>query len=597
MCRVAAFLFPAVLAGSFLLGQTPPQPATKVLALVHVTVIDATGGPALADRTVVVTGNRITDIGPSSKIPVPKDAETIDGAGKFLIPGLWDMHVHWYDRDYYSLFLANGVTGIRIMWGNPGHHALRKEIAAGQFLGPRMVIASAIIDGPAPYWPGSISVHNPAEAAAAVDSEKQAGADFIKVYSLLPRESYFAIADEAKKLGIPFEGHVPFAVSIEEASNAGQKTIEHLTGVLPACSTRQKELLEAAQDDLADMLASGKPSFTGPRQRKLREALLDSYDPEKAARLFARFKKNGTWQCPTLTVLRSFSYRDQASFRDDPRMKYMPFSVRGMWTPVASPDGQGGAPEDHAFSKRQFQKDLELVGAMNRAGVDIIAGTDVLNPFCFPGFSLPDELELYVKAGLSPIEALRTATANPARFLGREKDFGTVQPGKLADLLLLDANPLDNINNVRKISALIYDGKYYPREALDGMLSRAEALANRKSIGQAMSKTIMTQGIDAAVQQYGELKTTQSSAYNFDEGELNALGYQLLQAKKVKEALRVFQLNVEAYPQSGNVYDSLAEAYMNNGDKQLAIENYQKSLQLDPSNKNAVEMLKRLAAP
>ena len=594
MRRMAALLVFLPVFCVLLLAQSPSQTSQKVLAVSHVTVIDVAGGPTLPDSIVVISGNRITALGPTGKVAVPKDAQLIDASGKFMIPGLWDMHVHWYERDYYSLFLANGVTGIRMMWGIPDHHRLRKEIEAGQFLGPRMVIASAIIDGPAPLWPASISVHNTAEAIKAVEEERQAGADFIKVYSLLPRDSYFAIAAEAKKLGIPFEGHVPEAVSAEEASDSGQKTFEHLTGVLPACSSREKELLEAAQGDLAEMLASGKPSFVGPRQRGLREALLNSYDSDKAAQLFARLKKNGTWQCPTLTVLRSLGYQDQASFRDDPRLKYMPRSVRAMWG--GAPNFQGRSEEDNALSRRQFQKDIELVGAMNRAGVDIIAGTDVLNPFCFPGFSLHDELELYVKAGLSPMEALRTATANPARFLGREKDLGTVESGKLADLVLLDANPLDNINNVRKISALVYDGNYYPKETLNAMLAKAEALASLKSIGAALGQTINAQGVDAAIQQYHQLKTTQAGAYDFSEGELNSLGYRLLQGKKVKEALRIFQLNVEAYPKSGNAYDSLAEAYMMNGDKQLAIANYKKALQLDPANKNAVEMLKKLAA-
>ena len=596
MRRLAAFLFPSVLACSLLTGQTAPQRQQKVLALTHVTVIDVTGGPALPDSTVVITGNRISAIGATGKVSVPRDAQLIDSSGKFMIPGLWDMHVHWYERDYYSLFLANGVTGIRMMWGLPSHHQLRKEIEGGQFLGPRMVIASAIIDGPTPYWNGSISVHTPEEAKEAVDKEQQAGADFIKVYSLLPREPYFAIAAEAKKRGIPFEGHVPEAVSAEEASDAGQKTFEHLTGVLPACSSQEKQLLEAAQGDLADMLASGKPSFAGPRQRALREAPLAGYDPGKAAQLFARFKKNGTWQCPTLTVLRSFAYLDQDSFRDDVRLKYVPPSVRAIWKNDTTTI-QGKSPEDYDYGKREFQKQVELVGAMNHAGVGILAGTDVLNPFCFPGFSLPDELELLVKAGLSPLAALRTATANPARFLEREKDFGTVETGKLADLVLLDANPLDNINNVRKISALVYDGNYYSKDALDGMLAKAEALASRKSISEALASTIEAEGIDAAVQQYRDLKAKQAGAYDFSEGELNSLGYQLLQRKKMKEAIRIFQLNAVAYPQSANVYDSLAEAYMDNGDKQLAIENYQKSLQLEPANKNAVEMLKKLTAP
>jgi tetratricopeptide (TPR) repeat protein len=192
------------------------------------------------------------------------------------------------------------------------------------------------------------------------------------------------------------------------------------------------------------------------------------------------------------------------------------------------------------------------------------------------------------------MDAIRTATYNPALFLGREKDLGTIEPGKLADMVLLDANPLDDIRNIRKIFALVYDGAYYDRGALDAMLRKVERLANRKSIVEVLSQTISSTGINAAIMQYQDLKSTQPDVYNFDEAELNTLGYQLLGSKNFKEAIRIFQLNVEAYPQSGNAYDSLAEAYMDNGDTRFAIANYQKSLQLDPSNSNAVQMLKKL---
>jgi|SRR5215472_15246449 len=580
-----------------LLGQTPPRPTHKPLAFTHVTVIDVDGGPTLTDRTVLVIDNRIAAVGPAGKVDRPKDTLVVDASGKFLTPGLWDMHVHWYDKDYLPLFLANGVTGIRMMWGAPLHYQFRKGIEAGNLIGPRIVIASAIIDGPASFWPGSVTVRTAEEARLAVDRERRAGADFIKVYSFLPRDAFFAIADESKKLGVPFAGHVPEAVSVEEASDAGQISMEHLIGILEACSTREKELLEAAQADLADAITSGKVAFDSPRMHQLREVPLDTYDPDRAAKLFARFKKNGTWQCPTLTVNRTLGYLDDPAFRDDPRLKYMPRSIRTSWTPDAYRVMAGKKAEDYAYERRAFQKDLELVGAMNRAGVDIIAGTDVLNAYCFPGFSLPDELELYVKAGLSPAEALRTATSNPARFLGREKELGTVESGKLADLVLLDANPLDNINNVRRISAVVFNGNYYPRKKLDTILSGIEGMASRKSIGEALFHTIKSDGLDAAVKQYYDLKKNQAGAYDFGEDELNTLGYQLVGAKKFKEAIRVLQLNVEANPLSSNVYDSLAEAYMDNGDKELAIESYKKSLQLDPANKNAADMLKKLTAP
>src|SRR4029077_3572824 len=181
--------------------------------------------------------------------------------------GLWDIHVHWYEKDYLPLFIANGVTGVRMMWGTPTHHEWRQQIEAGSLVGPRLLIASTIVDGPKPVWPGSMTASNEAEGRQAVTKAKQEGADFVKVYSFLPREAYFAIADEAKKQGIAFEGHVPVAVSAEEASRAGQKTFEHLIGVLPACSTRSDELLKAAQEDLVEEMTSTKPEFWGPHSK------------------------------------------------------------------------------------------------------------------------------------------------------------------------------------------------------------------------------------------------------------------------------------------------------------------------------------------
>jgi len=205
-------------------------------------------------------------------------------------------------------------------------------------------------------------------------------------------------------------------------------------------------------------------------------------------------------------------------------------------------------------------------------------------------------LGLLVQAGLSPMEALQAATLNPARFQGKEKDLGTIDKGKIADLVLLDANPLDEIGNTKRIAAVVSAGKLYSRAALDQMLAKVEAVANRKPIGDVLFKTIQEKDVDAAIKQYRELKSNQAAAYDFDENEFIGLGYGLLHMKKFKEAIEIFKLSVEAYPQSYNAYDSLGEAYMDNGDKELAIKNYQKSLELNPGNANGVKKLKELAA-
>ena len=586
---------------SFLLAPTFAQSLVAAdrgsLVLTHVTVIDATGAPAKSDMTVTITDGRISKVAKTSEIRPARDAQVLDARGKFLIPGLWDMHTHWEQTDYLPLFLANGVTGLRIMWGDTTHHEWRRQSEAGQLLAPHLVIASALIDGPKPFWRGSISVSNEDQARQAVRQAKEDHADFVKVYTFLPREEYFAIADEAKKQGIPFAGHVPLSVSPEEASRAGQKSFEHLLTVLSACSSRSDEFMQAQRADLADDL-SGRPDFWGNHFKAMRQAELDNYSSEKAAALFAVFKSNGTWQVPTLTLLRSIAYVDDHSFTNDPRLKYMPPRMREDWNPEDSANDFGPrSPEDHAFFKKEFAKELELVGAMQKAGVGILAGTDTSNPYCMPGFSLHDELGLLVKAGLTPMQALQAATSNPARFLGTEKDFGTIEEGKVADLVLLDANPLDDIANSRKIASVIYGGKLFPRAALDTMLAKVEALAGRPPIGEVLAKTIREKDIAAAVQQYHELKATQPSGYDFSENELIQLGYQLLRQQKIPDAIEIFKLSVEDYPKSYNTWDSLAEAYMDHGDKDLAIKNYQKSLELNPNNTNAVKNLKQLNQP
>ena len=461
-----------------LLAQPKQSNPPKPLILTHVTVIDATGAPASSDMTVIIIGDRITEIGKTRQVRLPKDAQVVDGTGKFLIPGLWDMHVHWYLKEYLPLFIANGVTGARLMWGMPMHQQWRKAIESGSLRGPRLVIASPIVDGPNPVWAGSVSVRDDGEARQAVTKARLDGADFIKVYSRLTKEAYLAIADETKKQAISFAGHVPQSITVAEASDAGQKSIEHLTGILTACSSREEELRKQTE-----AAGSKLPQGQIPNPATLRQVnrlVLETFSPEKAAALFARFKRNQTWQCPTLTVLRSTAFLNDPNFRNDPRLKYLPSSMSNQWDPTKDFRFKSRTAEDFELARLVFKKQLEVVGPMRRAGVEFLAGTDVLNPYCFPGFSLHDELVLLVSAGLTPMEALQAATLNPARFLGKESELGTVEKGKLADLVLLDANPLEDIHNTQKINAVMVRGKLIPSAELQRMLATIEAAANRK---------------------------------------------------------------------------------------------------------------------
>ncbi len=471
--------FVSVLLLALLLPFDPPIPAPPIV-IVGVSVVDTRGGPSISGRTVVLSGDTIAKIVADEDYrPVSPDAIVIDGKGKFLIPGLWDMHVHCVREGNLALNLANGVTGLRIMWGSPAmagipvpHGSWKREIEGGRRVGPRLVVASNILDGPKPIWPTTIAVSTPEQGRKAVRDAKAAGADFIKVYSMLTPECYRAIAAEAKVQDIAFAGHVPTLLSAREASDLGQKSMEHMYGLFAACSPAEAELLKARQTILDE--AKGDWATARLKLRPLDEKVRDSFSAEKGDALFARLKANETWQCPTLVVLHALAHLDDSAFLKDPRLIYIDSFTKLYWDPKNDFRLRNMKAEDFAAQKQMFERSLELVNKMSKAGVPILAGTDEGNPYIFAGFSLHDELGFLVKAGLSPSEALRTATLNPAKYLGREATLGTVEAGKQADLVLLDADPLISIGNTRKIRAVVVRGRLIDRTQLDAMIKGAE---------------------------------------------------------------------------------------------------------------------------
>jgi imidazolonepropionase-like amidohydrolase len=458
---------------------------SQSLVIKRVTVIDATGRGPQPNMTVVVEGDRIVAVSSWRKTLIPRKAVVVDGTGKFLIPGLWDMHVHGASdaRAPWShlLFLANGVVGVRDMSGPPDAHAWRAAQASNVDPSPTIYLGSPIIDGPNPVWPDSIVVTNEAQGREVVEQQRERSADFIKVYSKLSRNAYFAIADEANKCGIPFEGHVPESVTAEEASRAGQKSIEHLTRVADACSRDetsidsemqgQEALFRAPGATMAQKIDSGKNII------RLNMRVVETFDEATARSLFALFVKNRTWQCPTLTLLRA--QIDDPLVANDPRLKYLSAEVRAKWDVGYYKNVPPGPRAAIVILNRlQFDESLRLVGLMYRAGVPILAGTDTMNPQCFPGFGLHDELALLVDAGLSPLAALQAATRNAAEFMGQLDRRGTIEVGKTADLVLLDKDPLADIHNTRTIQAVVLSGNFYPRRALDAMLAKAQTLSS-----------------------------------------------------------------------------------------------------------------------
>jgi len=413
----------------------PPQ-RSELLLLTHVTIINPRVNRPQFDMTVVFQDGQIVRVSRSDQIEVPAHSHAVDATGKYLIPGLWDMHVHLGDSDAdklgdLPLYVANGVTGIRVMAGLPEHYRWRDQIRDGKLLGPRMFVASRILDGPQSAIVDNLIVKNVADARHQVIAAKNEGADFIKVYDNLPRDIYYAIAIESKAQGMAFVGHVPLVMSAVEASDAGQKSIEHLT------RENGLDITEAAEEQMDHA-----------------------------------FVANGTWQCPTLVMLRTYAHMDETYAAAASHLQYVTKEQSSSWA-NSEKEFIKLSQTEKARRSSTFERDMQIVRRMEAAGVGLLAGTDVGNPFIIPGVSMHDELKLLVLSGLTPREALESATTNAARFFGEESSSGDIAKGKRADAVLLDANPLDDIDNARKISAVIRNGVYFDRSRLDAMISRA----------------------------------------------------------------------------------------------------------------------------
>jgi imidazolonepropionase-like amidohydrolase len=452
------------------------EPSSQ-LAITHVTVIDATGRPPQPDQTVLIDGGRITAVGAAAKIKVPKSARSIDGSGKFLLPGFWDMHVHiaginadpaWSKDVLLPLLLANGITGVRDMGGDLDVLlSWQRDAESGALLAPHIVAAGPFLTGSGKRTPEEYPVHNAEEVRAAVDELKKRGANFIKVISMPSRDAFFALADESKKQNIPFVGHLPFEISATEASDAGMRSIEHFLYSAFVLSFSSKEI------ELRPRLVEAEKSGDSAAWEQIAHEADATYSPEKAAALIQTLKKNATWVTPTLASLDITSHPERWK-TDDPLLAFVPPSMAKQWRESFTDEGM---KKRAAWLARQAANDWKLTGELHRAGVPLLVGSDSLDPFVIPGDSFHHELAELVRAGFSPMEALQAATQGAARFLGREKDLGTVETGHTADLVLLSANPAEDIGNTRKVWALIRNGGYYDRTALDGLLAHAKEAA------------------------------------------------------------------------------------------------------------------------
>jgi imidazolonepropionase-like amidohydrolase len=449
--------------------------SAQTLTIANATVVDVSNGTLHPGTTVVVDANRIVSVGPASATDAR--GQVVDAKGLYLIPGLWDMHTHAYfgwssdfgDSYVLPLFVANGVTGIRDM-GSDLDAVLRAraEVAAHRLVGPRMVVSGPMLDGPKATYKSAIPIATPEDGRKAVDTLKDRGVDFIKIQSGVPHDAYLAIASEAMARGIEFEGHVPDAVRASEAIAAGQRTFEHLIGIFEASTPDEDGFLQRRY-------GAGKD----PAANKSLATFLDRYDRAREAALVRALAANTVWQCPTLFWERGQWLVDVIDFTKDPDIAFAPRSWIDRKFPSSQKSILASMDTDPLAVRRKFvEHELAIVRRLHAAGVPFLAGTDTpAGVDVTPGISLHLELQRFVAAGFTPLEALQTATINPARFFGKLADFGTVEPGRVADLVLLRANPLEDIANTRAIAGVVADGRYWSPADLDALRERLKQVA------------------------------------------------------------------------------------------------------------------------
>lgn len=399
----------------------------RKIALTNITIIDVETGKSINNQSVVLQGEKIINIGLTSHMQLDKNITIIDASNKYLIPGLWDMHVHleFGGKEVLPYFVANGVTGVRDMGSNSfdSINNWRDEVIKGDLPGPRIITSGPMIDGPFITDKLRVTVENEIQARNAVDSLANLGVDFIKVHQQISKEAYLAVTDQAKKYQISVVGHHPALVSTKEVIEAGQKSIEHIFGV-----------------------------------------------PRPSSGLYPVLKEKEIAVTPTLVVTDKIARFNELSTNNDNRIRFISPALQFFWEEQTAAWGEN-TEATIAIMSKMFPDFLEGTSLLHEAGINLLAGTDYGVVYIYPGSSLHEELELMVKAGLKPFEALQTATINPAKFLNKEMTMGTVKVGKFADLVVLNSNPLENISNTQDIFLVISNGRVYNKEELQKILN------------------------------------------------------------------------------------------------------------------------------
>lgn len=554
-----------------------PAKAGRPIAFRHANVLPMDDDRVLRDQTVVVEGGRITAMGPSATTPAPRGAQIVDAKGRYLMPGLADMHVHVYAQQELTLYVANGVTTVFDLDGRPVYLDWRGRIARGEQLGPTIYSAGPMFS----------RRRSPEEAVAEVDRQAAAGYDAVKIYNQVSAAEYPALTAEAKKKNLVLVGHIAREPGFTATLAAGQ-SIAHA-----------EEFVYTFFKDDAE-----------PNE------VVHPLDTMKIPRAVEMTREAGISVIPTLVAFHNI-VRQATALQDylrDPDFKYHAPFLRAQLEPAANTYANRWGPESLPGLKLNYEFQKLLVKALHDGGVPILAGTDAAW-LGVPGFSLIEEVENFQDIGFTPYAALRTATVDPAKLLRRESDFGTVAVGRRADLVLTRENPLADVRHLRGIVGVMAGGRWIPDaerrrllEAVPGsyrslrtVIARAKTdlaavdaeLSADDPLGAVSSAVLIGLLADSDPHQISQaiarVHQSNPQSHLTTEETLNQLGYDLLGRKQKDAAIEIFRLNTEFYPDSGNAYDSLAETYLRTGDEARAKELYAKALAVEPGYTNAKE--------
>jgi cytosine/adenosine deaminase-related metal-dependent hydrolase len=577
--RMPSVAFFVLLVACLMSAQTGKNAAanTSTFAFVHVNVIPMNGEKMLEDQTVIVREGKILTVGPAAEAKIPAHTRHLDGRRRYLMPGLTDAHVHLQTPTELPLYLANGVTSVFNLDGRPAHLVWRKRVAAGELLGPTIFTTGPLFG----------SAHTADEAVRMVDEQATLGYDGVKIYNQVSKTEYPALIAEAKRKNMLLMGHVARGPEFELTLGSGQ-SIAHLEEYTY--------------------------TFFNPQHDDNNSHIV--YDESKIPAAVKLTVQAGIFVTPTLSTYATIVQQATAldEFLKNPDLKYDAPWIQDKLQPAANRYKNGFDPPSYPRIRTSLAFQRKLVKALSDAGVPLLCGTDASDVGPVAGFGIHEELQELVNDGLTPFQALQTATVNPARYFRRAEESGTVEPGKRADLVLLRENPLASIANTHTIAGVMVGGRWLDSKELKRVVSQVppgyaqqvremqrqlerkpeEALRAlvdtdpfNNLAGTAMSQIFATRGFDKMRDVIVRIRGINPKSRLASEGYVNDFGYSLLNRKNYPGAIAVLRMNAEDFSKSANTWDSLADALFQSGDVPHAIENYTKALAVDPKYANA----------